>query len=344
MAAKHHQSFSIPDRSFASITKRDITRLAESLGFSENETGKINIIVSEMLTNLAKFSPEGGELLVRQVGEPVHSLEIICIDSGPGMNEPLRMMQDGVTTFGSAGEGLGAIKRQANFFDIYSAPGLGTVILTQVTKATATDTTDGLPKNLEVGYVMVPKPHEILCGDGFAMKVRHNNLYLLALDGLGHGSYANEASSLATKLFEQSGEVNPVQALRDLHMGIKRTRGAVGFAASISSENISYCGVGNIGGKLYTGDLSNNTPPYKNIISYNGILGHNIPNTLNNQQLEWGRSKMLIMHSDGLRSRWDLSKYPNLQRHHPTVIAAVLYKDFSRHTDDTLVVVCKAKI
>ncbi|WP_242928588.1 SpoIIE family protein phosphatase [Pontibacter vulgaris] len=344
MAVKHHHSFLVPDRSFASITKRDITRLAESFGFSEGETGKINIIVSEMLTNLAKFSPEGGELLVKPIGKPVHTLEILCLDSGPGMSDAARMMQDGVTTFGSAGEGLGAIKRQSDLFDIYSHPGLGTIILAQVKKSTPTATPDPSLRSIEIGCVMVPKPHETVCGDGFTFKTHNNKVYLLALDGLGHGSNASEASAAACHYFEQAPETEPVLTLRELHQAIKRTRGAVGFAAAISPERISYCGVGNIAGKLYNGDYITNSPPYKNIISYNGILGHNIPTTLNNQHLEWARSKTLILHSDGLKSRWDLSKYPNLNRHHAIIVAAVLYRDFSRHTDDTLVVVCKAKV
>ncbi|WP_242916444.1 stage II sporulation protein E [Pontibacter liquoris] len=341
MAVKNHISFSVPDRSFASITKRDITRLAESVGFSERETGKINIIVSEMLSNLAKFSPNGGELLVKPLGEPVHTLEILCLDNGPGMNDATRMLQDGVTTYGSAGEGLGAIKRQSDLFDMYSQPGLGTVIMAQVKRAGAK--AEALPaKLLEVGCVMVPKSHETVCGDGFTLKVQDSTVTLLALDGLGHGSHAHEASAAACHHFEQSAVADPVQTIRDLHLAIKRTRGAVGFAARILPHTITYCGVGNIAGKLYNGEFSTNNPPYKNIISYNGILGHNVPNTLNNQQLEWSRSKTLILHSDGLKSRWDLSKYPGLHRHHATVIAAVLYKDFCRHTDDTLVVVCKA--
>ncbi|MDX5443197.1 MAG: stage II sporulation protein E, partial [Hymenobacteraceae bacterium] len=65
MGANAHQKFSIHDRSFASIAKRDITRLAESLGFSESEVGRVNIVVSELITNLIKFSKNGGELLVK---------------------------------------------------------------------------------------------------------------------------------------------------------------------------------------------------------------------------------------------------------------------------------------
>ena len=343
MDASSHQRFALPDRSFASITKRDIAKLAEGWGFSEGEVGKINIIVSELLSNLAKFSAHGGELLVRPIGQPIHTIEIVCLDKGPGMSEPLRMQEDGVSTFGSAGEGLGAIKRQSSLFDLYSLPNLGTAILVHVSKQSAVSKVTQAPARIEIGYVMVPKPNETVCGDGFAISTKNNRTELLALDGLGHGINANEASGQAIVAFEENLSLDPANKLRAIHSAIKRTRGAVGFTARISNGTIEYCGVGNIAGKLFSQEAASLGPQYKNIISYNGILGHNIPNTLNNQRLDWIRNKTLILHSDGLKSRWDLAKYPNLLRHHPTTIAAVLYLDNSRHSDDTLVVVCKAK-
>ncbi|MBC5992468.1 SpoIIE family protein phosphatase [Pontibacter cellulosilyticus] len=344
MDANHHHRFALPDRSFASITKRDIAKLAEGWGFSEGEIGKVNIVVSELLSNLAKFSANGGEILVKPIGNPIHTFEIVCMDNGPGMSEPARMQEDGVSTFGSSGEGLGAIKRQSSFFDLYSQPNFGTVILVHITKASALSKILQAPARLETGYIMVPKPNETVCGDGFAITVKNSRTEILALDGLGHGTNANEASGQAIAAFHENISLDPANRLRAIHGAIKRTRGAVGFSASISNGTITYCGIGNIAGKLYTPESSLLGAQYKNIISYNGILGHNIPTTLNNQQLEWMRNKILILHSDGLKSRWDIGKYPNLLKHHPTTIAAVLYLDNSRHTDDTLVVVCKAKL
>lgn len=344
MDANHHIRFNLPERSFASITKRDITKLAENWGFSETEVGKINIVVSELLSNLTKFSVHGGEMLIRPVGQPVHTIEILCLDKGPGMSEPLRMLEDGVSTFGSQGEGLGAIKRQASVFDIYSLPNFGTVILVHVSKSSAVSKIIPAPARLEVGYVMVPKPNETVCGDGFAISIQPNRTEILALDGLGHGTNANEASAQAIAAFRENLNLDPASRLRAIHHAIKRTRGAVGFTARISNGTIEYCGIGNIIGKLYSQEASTIAgPQYKSIISYNGILGYNIPTTLNNQQLDWVRNKTLILHSDGLKTRWELAKYPNLLRHHSTTIAAVLYLDHSRHSDDTLVVVCKAK-
>jgi hypothetical protein len=53
----------------------------------------------------------------------------------------------------------------------------------------------------------------------------------------------------------------------------------------------------------------------------------------------WSADAVLVMHSDGLQTRWDLAKYPGLLRRHPAVIAAVLYRDFRRGRDDATVVV-----
>lgn len=346
MDVNQHQQFLVPDKSYSSMVKRDITRLTEGYGFSAADTGKVNIVISEMVSNLAKHASKGGELLVKPIGSPVSGIEILCLDSGPGMADHVRMQQDGFSTYGSAGEGLGAIKRQSDEFDLYSQQGVGTVVLSRIYKSGKQKEQAINSSQYEVGYVLVPKPKETLCGDGLALVLRGPDLYLLALDGLGHGSNANEASKQAAQLFLASPATAPAEALRHIHANIRHTRGAVGFIASISgsTHSINYCGIGNIAGRLFSPENIAAGASSTSIVSYNGILGHNVPNTLHDRQLDWERGKMLVLHSDGLKSRWDMAKLPQLNRHLVTTIAAVLYKTNSRQTDDTLVIVCKGKI
>ncbi|WP_161888440.1 ATP-binding SpoIIE family protein phosphatase [Pontibacter russatus] len=345
MDASPHQRFLVPDKTYSSMARRDIARLTESYGFSAPDTGRVNIVISELVSNLAKHTSGGGELLVRPVGSPVAGLEILCLDNGPGMADPARMLQDGFSTYGSAGEGLGAIKRQSDEFDLFSQPGVGTVVLCRIFKSGKRKEQPNTQELYEVGYVLAPKPDETVCGDGLAMEQRGADLYMLALDGLGHGASAREAAAQAAGVFTASPATAPAQALRDIHAGIRQTRGAVGLAARISgaTQTISYCGVGNIGGRIFAPGAGPAGTGYSGIVSYNGILGHNMPNTLNSRRLDWGRGNLLVLHSDGLKSRWDLAKFPLLSRHRAATIAAVLYKTNSRQTDDTLVVVCKGK-
>ncbi|MBC7447057.1 MAG: serine/threonine protein kinase, partial [Hymenobacteraceae bacterium] len=139
MADNHriHASFRLPDRSYLGVVRRDITRLVESWGFDATDTGRVDIVVAELTSNLLKHTPHGGELLVRampggsEAGDEhvATAVEILCLDRGPGMREPARMLEDGVPTAGSAGEGLGAIRRAADVFDLYTQPNHGTALL-----------------------------------------------------------------------------------------------------------------------------------------------------------------------------------------------------------------------
>ncbi|HKO59105.1 MAG TPA: serine/threonine protein kinase, partial [Thermoanaerobaculia bacterium] len=56
----------------------------------------------------------------------------------------------------------------------------------------------------------------------------------------------------------------------------------------------------------------------------------------------WSPSSILIMHSDGIGTSWTLDSYPGLTQRAPEIIAAVLFRDFCRGTDDATVVVAKA--
>ncbi|MBA9078469.1 MULTISPECIES: SpoIIE family protein phosphatase [Rufibacter] len=338
-----HQQFPLADRSFLNIVRRDIGKIAEAVGFTEAEVGRVSLVVTEMSTNLLKHvgSP-GGELLVKPICQEngsVCGIELLCLDNGPGMSDPQRMMEDGVSTFGSMGQGLGAIKRQSDFFDIYSQRSTGTVILSRIyKKGKAPKVAARNEQGFEIGSIMVPKPGEKVSGDGWSLRLSYKGAYLIVLDGLGHGENAHAAAQSAVQSFQQQPKVAPSDMLRGVHAAIKKTRGAVGAIAHWNAEtrSLAFCGIGNISGRLIGASQA------KNLLSYNGTLGMNVPNTINDQQQTWERGQMIILHSDGLKSRWDLSKYPELTRHDATLIAAVLYKDNTRTLDDTLVVVVRA--
>jgi hypothetical protein len=51
---------------------------------------------------------------------------------------------------------------------------------------------------------------------------------------------------------------------------------------------------------------------------------------------------IVIMHSDGLTSRWDLGQYPGLMAAHPSLIAGVLYRDYRRGRDDASVITVRS--
>jgi hypothetical protein len=57
---------------------------------------------------------------------------------------------------------------------------------------------------------------------------------------------------------------------------------------------------------------------------------------------DWPAGAALVVHTDGLTSRWRLDSYPGVLRHDPALLAGVLFRDAARGRDDATVVVVRA--
>ncbi|MFC5409505.1 ATP-binding protein [Larkinella bovis] len=326
-----HVRFLATDRSYLSIAKKGINQLANQVGFKPQRIGEIDLIVAEIASNLVKHGG-GGEILVRHfITSNNAGLEIISIDNGPGIADPNRMMQDGISTAGTLGSGLGAIKRLSDQFQLYSTKGWGTILLARIFKNPVPD--EPPTGGFTFRSILVPKPGEVVCGDGCYVKRTSEHIKLFLGDGLGHGPEANRAVQEAIKAFRICPYHSPVDIVRHMHQSVNKTRGLVGSVVVYDSQSQQWhwCGVGNIVTRI-AGPVT-----AKNLLSYNGIVGMNLPGTMHNHLLPLERGQLLIMGSDGLQSRWDHSKYPQIHRYDLTILAAALYKDYARQTDDTSV-------
>jgi len=58
-------------------------------------------------------------------------------------------------------------------------------------------------------------------------------------------------------------------------------------------------------------------------------------------EFDFPAGALLILHSDGLTTRWTNADYPGLMARHAGLIAGVLYRDHNRGRDDVTVVVLK---
>jgi anti-sigma regulatory factor (Ser/Thr protein kinase) len=331
-----HKRYKVPERSYSSLVKKEIHKLVNSIGLTPTRLAETDIVVSELLTNLNKHTSEG-ELLVKPVLDVYDrpGIEIISIDNGNGIENLAEMIKDGKSTSGTLGQGLGAIRRLSDDFEIYTLPGWGTIVLSRIyniTKAAKQVTT-----SVGINSLLLPKNGEELCGDSWKSYNHGATVKIIALDGLGHGPEAHKASEKAVKEFTELKGATPSDTIRILHRKIRDTRGAVGLIIHIDSgvNIMASVGLGNISAKIINPDST------KNLFSYNGIIGHTIPNTINSNSIPWNPHDTLIIYSDGLKSRWDMMQLPNILQYDGSVIAAALYKDFSRHSDDLLVMVVK---
>lgn len=328
-------TYKIGDRSMVPFIKREIHNLVLQHGFTAHRAAEVDIVISELTSNLVKYASEG-ELLYRIQRDGAKALEIYCMDRGAGIRNVARFMNDGVSTGGSLGQGLGAIKRLSNDFQIYSMPSWGTVQYVRMEALMAADPAkDRFELDFEV--IATPHPNEPDCGDSFSVKKTLSGFQILVADGLGHGSHAKDAAALATQAFQGCSDSDPVVILRAIHEATKKSRGLVATvaAADFSEACWNICGVGNISTRIYSGLQAKTYTPY------NGILGHNMPRTMNSTMATLEKHQVIIMHSDGLRTRWNLNELLSIMKHSPGIIASSIYKESLRGTDDALILVGK---
>ena len=331
----HHCSFAVTDRSHGAMIAQHARQLADDLAFSAKKKGKLDIIVAELVSNLVKYS-HNGELLIGSIQDNHQTgIELISVDSGPGMAEPGQMLKDGVSTGNSLGQGLGAVQRLSDEFQLYSQPGTGTVVLARIYQRSGAQKLTG--QLADVRWICVPKPGEPVCGDAGYYQLTGASLTLFLGDGLGHGVAAEIAVSQAINQLNQARETKPEKLLSLIHQGTTGTRGLVGTCAvfDFATRKWLVCGVGNVTTKLST------SGGVKGYIPQNGILGYIMPPRLLPHEMPYERGQWMIMTSDGIRSRWNPTRYPGISQCDAAVLAAIIYKECARHTDDMSVLVGK---
>jgi hypothetical protein len=263
-------------------------------------------------------------------------MEILALDKGPGIENVGESLRDGYSTSGSPGTGLGAVKRLSSLFDLYSRPGKGTAVLSQLWGRPAAPAP---AHQLEVGGVCLPVMTERACGDGWAVHQSRQRSLIMVADGLGHGEHAAEASARAVQVFEDYLDDTPAQMMERVHHALRGTRGAAVAVAELpwSQRLMRYAGVGNICGRIVSQE------GVSSMVSYNGTVGLEA-RKIRELTYPWPGDGMLIIHSDGLGTHWNLEAYPGLRARHTTLIGGVLFRDHNRIQDDATVVVAREAI
>ncbi len=331
----------IEEQSQTAEARRIARRMAQQAGFDETQIEQVAIVVTEACTNLLKHAG-GGEILVRATGEGESGvppdLEVLALDQGPGIPSLDQSLRDGFSTGSSPGQGLGAIMRLSSTADFYSELGRGTALLARWSGGSTGGATPAHLGPLRLGAINVCKPGQEVCGDSCGAAQTEDALVLLVADGLGHGLEAKTASLEAVRMLHSSSSLAPGALIERAHQALRSSRGAAVAVARIDrlTNTVTFAGVGNISAQIYSG-----AHPRQHLVSVNGTAGHNLYR-VREFSYPWPNDGMLVLHSDGLLTSAGLETHPGLALHDPTLIAGVLYRDFTRRNDDATVVVAKA--
>jgi anti-sigma regulatory factor (Ser/Thr protein kinase) len=300
------------------------------LAMPERRIADLAIVAAEAAGNLVKHA-EQGVLLLRPVRSGEHAgVELVLIDSGPGMRDVARSAGDGHSTAGTLGIGLGAILRQASWADLHSVPGKGTVLAVQVWPSEA-------PKPAWAAGLTRPITGETASGDAVAARELDGRFQVLVCDGLGHGPLAAVASQEAVRGFLAAPAVPAAAVVERLHRTLGHTRGAALAVAELDRDAglVRYAGLGNIAGTVVAPDGAR-----RGMVSLPGIAGHQ-KRQIREYDYPLVPGSVVLMHSDGLVDRWNPADYPGLLTHSPQVIAATVLRDAGTRRDDAGVLVAR---
>jgi anti-sigma regulatory factor (Ser/Thr protein kinase) len=321
------------DSSQVALARRTARAQALRVGLPESRADDVEIAAVELATNLLHHA-SGGTLLINPF---VHSetLELLSVDSGPGMADLEACSEDGYSTNATPGFGLGSIKRLSNSFEAYSWPSKGTVI---AARFEARHAIPPLP-----GVVCTAMPGEHVSGDRWAFRREGNTDAYLVVDGLGHGLHASEAATMAVEIFLNTTLSTPgapsSELVQKMHGPMRGTRGAALALIYLERDThtASYCGVGNISSRILTTAVGTQpavgTGRVTHLISQNGTVGHQA-RQIRSFAYPYRDGDLLVMHSDGISTHWSLDSYPELDAACPSAVAATLHRDFSRGRDD----------
>ncbi|HEU4722539.1 MAG TPA: ATP-binding protein [Gemmatimonadaceae bacterium] len=323
----------VEDLSQVGAARRAADAVARACELDDTRRGVVGIVATEAATNLARHARAGALLAQSTAHTGIPGVEIVAADAGPGVYDLDRAFADGFSTGGTPGTGLGAIRRQADELDVYTAPGQGTIVLARVF-ATSPDRHHARDALVDVGAVCLPIGGEIVCGDGWAVMQRADRATILLVDGLGHGASAAEAADVAIAAFRPLAARPPREIVAALHDALRATRGAALAVADVTATRdgatVRYCGVGNT-----TASIVSDGPP-RSLPSMNGTAGLQVRTT---QEFShpWSAGAMLVMHTDGITSRWRTDAYRGILARDPMILATALQRDHARGRDDATV-------
>lgn len=326
---KHiHKSIAIVDRSSVGECRRAAVQTALQLGFDEERRNSVGIVVTEAANNILSHAQRGEMLVCPFVEGETSWIDLLATDAGPGILDIGRAMEDGFSTNGTAGEGLGAISRLSDESSLYSIPEKGTLSWSRFHAGPRSSI-------LSTGVVSIPIKGESTCGDGYLILAGTSRSLYMVVDGLGHGAGATEAAEEAVATVKRFCTENVTEIIGRTHDALKKTRGAAMSIAIVDHERmvLRYGGVGNISATLVTGSSA------RSLISQNGTLGAVLPRIPQEYSYPIEKNSTLFMFSDGLTSKTSVSGYPGVQNRHPALVAGLLYRDFSRKRDDATILV-----
>jgi negative regulator of sigma-B (phosphoserine phosphatase) len=191
---------------------------------------------------------------------------------------------------------------------------------------------------VEYGVAKFILPGQEESGDHHLVCCNRNGILVAAIDGIGHGEEAANASKAAAAFLRNSADEPVIFLVERCHEKLRATRGVVLSLASIDPEHgmMTWLGVGNVQGVLMRADAKKGNVR-ESLLLRAGVVGSQLP-ALQATVLPIVRGDTLFFATDGVRSDFSVSLSA---RENPQRAADRILEQYRSGNDDALVLVSR---
>jgi len=190
---------------------------------------------------------------------------------------------------------------------------------------------------LEIGTYLRPFFGERVVGDAVLTSNNIDFSYLVVIDGIGHGSKAQEISIKIKDYLTENLCPNPSQLIENVHNYMMGSEGAVIGVSVINHKesSLTFAGLGNISCKVI--GSTNNA-----MVSADGLLGVRF-RSVKNSRVILKNKDMILMHSDGVSSTSEMTDLLKKNNYSSRLLAKKIVITFGSDFDDASCIIAKCK-
>lgn len=342
--AAETESFHLADQTDLRIAVARTQRLALLREGSDIDRSMIATIVSELGSNIVKYSGRGAVRISRLERDEGVDIEIRAEDRGPGIPDVQLALQEHYSTGGTLGLGLSGVQRMADEFWIRSTVDAGTTVFARKRIRGRAPRMQPLPRP-PVAAASSPRwdasasvrshPGHARGGDAALVIDCEGGVLLAILDATGHGPRAQAVADQAVALLQQQASRDVARLMASLHASLQGSPGAAAGLLFIDAEAASfrYLGVGNTRAARF------GRRPWRGV-SRDGVLGGRLPSPfLQSETLDPG--DMLMLWTDGLPEFEGARLAESLAFRGAAEITRRLLTDLARPHDDASCLILK---
>lgn len=317
------------------LLRSRLQAVGRRMGFDEVLRERCVLVAAEMLSNQIKYAGGRGFIQIWQTGP--HSLDLFALDHGPGIDNLAWALQDGMSSKGTLGKGLGSIQRLASCTDFFSltaaqapqGPWQGTAVWARFCPEAGSRRAGAVDTGMHLRAYGDAREN----GDGIWLEQQGPVYRWLHMDALGHGP---EADAVRQRVFDHLDLSLPFERVFEaLDRLLTGQRGAVLMLSEVDTRQhvLQFAGVGDMSAQVLCGGTA------RRLELAEGVVGH-LHRQLRIERVDCPLGGAVITASDGLRGGWTAS-LPGLTRLRAPMQALLLGNIFGRLNDDQSVFVIR---